>query len=133
VTDYKPIDEYLEKHIDDSIGELSKLAAQPSVGAQNWGMTECASLVSELLKARGSVIQPREHRLLEKKARLTRLAVLQSLDVQPPEPWSFGDSPFEPSLRKKTFRPELVMTRAYLSVVCNRRALAGRPAHKIYH
>ncbi len=51
MTDYKAIDNYLEKHLDDSIAELSRLAAQPSVGAQNWGLQECAALVDEMLRS----------------------------------------------------------------------------------
>ena len=52
-TDYTKIDAYLEIHLDESIAELSRLVAQPSVGAQNWGMGECATLVAEMLSARG--------------------------------------------------------------------------------
>ena len=40
--DYKRTDEYLKQHLDESIAELSVLAAQPSVAAQNWGLHECA-------------------------------------------------------------------------------------------
>ncbi|HLE89841.1 MAG TPA: peptidase M20, partial [Anaerolineales bacterium] len=57
MSEYNKIDSYLEKNLDKSLAELSKLVAQPSVGAQNWGLKECAALVSELLKARGFDIQ----------------------------------------------------------------------------
>ncbi|MGE5463329.1 MAG: hypothetical protein ACM3PS_08235, partial [Syntrophothermus sp.] len=53
MTEYSKIDSYLEANLDQSIAELSKLVAQPSVGAQNLGMRECAALVAEMLKARG--------------------------------------------------------------------------------
>jgi acetylornithine deacetylase/succinyl-diaminopimelate desuccinylase-like protein len=51
------IDRYMEENLDASIAELSKLSAQPSVAAQNWGMQECAALVGELLKARGFTVE----------------------------------------------------------------------------
>jgi acetylornithine deacetylase/succinyl-diaminopimelate desuccinylase-like protein len=50
---YAKLDNYLETHLDESIAELSRLVAQPSVGAQNLGMQECAALVAEMLKKRG--------------------------------------------------------------------------------
>ena len=50
---YAQIDAYLDAHLDDSIVELSRFAAQPSVAAQNWGLEECAQMVSEMLQARG--------------------------------------------------------------------------------
>ena len=51
--DYSNIDSYLEQQMDNSIAELSKLCAQPSVAAQNWGLTECADLVGQMLRHRG--------------------------------------------------------------------------------
>ena len=53
MTDYSKIDSYLEANLDKSLAELSRLVAQPSVGAQNLGMKECAALVGEMLRARG--------------------------------------------------------------------------------
>ena len=53
MSEYNKIDSYLEKNLDKSLAELSRLVAQPSVGAQNWGLKECAALVGEMLKARG--------------------------------------------------------------------------------
>ncbi|MFH1906226.1 MAG: peptidase M20, partial [Chloroflexota bacterium] len=50
---YIKIDAYLESHLDESIAELSQLVAQPSVGAQNLGMKECAALVAGMLRKRG--------------------------------------------------------------------------------
>ena len=57
MTDYRPYDSYLENNLDSSIGELSQLVAQPSVGAQNWGLKECAELVGQMLEKRGFKIQ----------------------------------------------------------------------------
>ena len=53
MADFKAIETYLQEHLDESITELSRLAAQPSVGAQNLGLKECAALVADMLKARG--------------------------------------------------------------------------------
>jgi len=57
MSDYNKIDAYLNDHIDESISELSRLVAQPSVGAQNLGMAECAAIVAELLKKRGFSVE----------------------------------------------------------------------------
>ncbi|MBE3066514.1 MAG: hypothetical protein IMZ73_03640 [Chloroflexi bacterium] len=55
MTDYTKFDSYLETHMDESIAELSRLVAQPSVGAQNlgrcrnaphWWLECCASAAS---------------------------------------------------------------------------------------
>lgn len=54
---FTQIDDYLEKHLDASIAELSLLCAQPSVAAQNWGLRECAQLVAEMLSKRGFQVQ----------------------------------------------------------------------------
>jgi len=53
MTDLSKVDQYLDSHLDQSIAELSKLCAQPSVGAQNLGMKECAALVGSMLQQRG--------------------------------------------------------------------------------
>jgi acetylornithine deacetylase/succinyl-diaminopimelate desuccinylase-like protein len=53
MSEYDQLDSYLEKNLDQSLDELCKLVAQPSVGAQNFGMKECATLVGEMLRRRG--------------------------------------------------------------------------------
>ena len=50
---YDPIDSYLETNLEKSIAELSRLCAQPSISAQNLGLSECAHLVAEMLQERG--------------------------------------------------------------------------------
>ncbi|MGE5221042.1 MAG: peptidase M20, partial [Omnitrophica WOR_2 bacterium] len=55
--DYTEIDLYLETHLDESIAELSRLCAQPSVAAQNWGLNECAELVGRMLSRRGFSVE----------------------------------------------------------------------------
>ena len=103
---YEKLDLYLEHHLDESIAELSRLAAQPSVGAQNWGMQECASLVAEMLSRRGfqaEILQTGGAPVVygERKGSSGRtLLIYNHYDVQPPEPLELWDSPpFEPALR----------------------------------
>lgn len=106
MNDYGPIDTYLETNLDKSLSELSKLVAQPSVGAQNLGMKECAALVAEMLKSRGFDVRVMDTRgapvvFGERKGKADKtLLIYNHYDVQPPEPLELWDtSPFEPSLR----------------------------------
>ena len=100
------IDNYLESKLEASIAELSQLCAQPSVAAQNWGMDECAQLVSEMLKSRGFDVQIMATGgapvvFGERNGKSDRtLLFYNHYDVQPPEPLDLWDSPpFEPTLR----------------------------------
>ena len=106
MTDYQPYDSYLENNLDSSIGELSQLVAQPSVGAQNWGLKECAELVGQMLEKRGFKIQilPTEGAPVvyaERKGKNDKtLLFYNHYDVQPPEPLELWESPpFEPEQR----------------------------------
>jgi len=106
MTDHKKIDAYLQKNLDGSIAELSRLVAQPSVGAQNLGMKECAALVGEMLKARGFKVEVMDTGgapvvFAERKGRSEKtLLIYNHYDVQPPEPLELWETPpFEPSLR----------------------------------
>ena len=104
---YDPrIDTYLEQHMDDSIAELSRLAAQPSVAAQNWGLAECAALVADMLKKRGFAVDVIATDgapvvFAERKGRSDKtLLFYNHYDVQPPEPLELWETPpFEPTLR----------------------------------
>lgn len=107
MTDYRKIDAYLEDNIDRSIAELSRLVAQPSVGAQKLGMKECAALVGEMLKQRGFEVRVMETPGApvvygERKGRSAKtLLIYNHYDVQPPEPLELWVTPpFEPSLRE---------------------------------
>ena len=106
MTDYTAIDSYLEGHLQESIQELSRLCAQPSVAAQNWGLVECAQMVSAMLQQRGF-----EARILEtggapvvfaeRRGRSDKtLLFYNHYDVQPAEPLELWETPpFEPTLR----------------------------------
>jgi acetylornithine deacetylase/succinyl-diaminopimelate desuccinylase-like protein len=106
VTDFGKIDEYLVTHLDDSISELSRLVAQPSVGAQALGLEACARLVEGMLKARGFQVDiistkgaPIVFGDLPGKSDRT-LLIYNHYDVQPPEPLELWDTPpFEPTRR----------------------------------
>ncbi len=99
-------DRYLESHLDDSIVELSKLCAQPSVAAQNWGLQECAQLVADMLRKRGFSVQIRETDgapvvFGEREGKSDKtLLFYNHYDVQPAEPLDLWVTPpFEPTLR----------------------------------
>ncbi|MGA7194315.1 MAG: M20/M25/M40 family metallo-hydrolase [Anaerolineales bacterium] len=106
MTDYHKIDKYLEANLDESIAELTKLVAQPSVGAQNLGLKECAAMVSEMLKKRGFKVQIMKTDgapvvFGERKGKSNKtLLIYNHYDVQPAEPLELWETPpFEPSLR----------------------------------
>src|SRR5512144_130076 len=106
MSNYGKIDSYLEKNLDQSLAELSRLVAQPSVGAQNLGLKECAALVGEMLKRRGFNVRIMETAgapvvFGERKGKSDKtLLIYNHYDVQPPEPLELWETPpFEPSLR----------------------------------
>jgi acetylornithine deacetylase/succinyl-diaminopimelate desuccinylase-like protein len=104
--DLTAVDRFIEEHRDQSIAELTRLVAQPSVAAQGWGMEACAQLVAEMLKARGfavEILPTGGHPVVvaERAGASDRtLLIYNHYDVQPPEPLELWTSPpFEPVLR----------------------------------
>jgi len=107
MSDYSKIDTYLEKNLDRSIAELSKLVAQPSISAQGIGLKECANMVAEMLRARGFTAEIMDTEgapvvFGERKGKSSKtLLFYNHYDVQPPEPLELWETPpFEPSLRE---------------------------------
>ena len=106
MSDFNQIDSYLEKNLDKSIAELSRLVAQPSISAQGVGLKECANLVADMLRARGFTAEVMDTEgapvvFGERKGNGNKtLLFYNHYDVQPPEPLELWETPaFEPSLR----------------------------------
>ncbi len=104
--DKQAIDGYIKTHLDRSVAELSRLCAQPSVAAQNFGIDECAALVADALKSRGFEVKIMSTGgspvvFAERDGRSdATLVVYNHYDVQPAEPLELWDSPaFEPTIR----------------------------------
>lgn len=105
--DMQPYDSYLQKNLDKSIAELSRLCKQPSVAAQNWGLVDCANLVADMLKSRGFAVDILATGgapvvFAERNGRSQKtLLIYNHYDVQPPEPLELWESPpFEPTLKE---------------------------------
>lgn len=106
MSSFAKVDAYLEAHLGESVDELSRLTAQPSVAAQNWGLKECAALAGKLLEQRGFAVQTFPTRGApvvygERAGKSDKtLIIYNHYDVQPAEPLDLWESPpFVPTLR----------------------------------
>ena len=106
MSDYKKIDSYLDKNLDQSLEELKRYVSQPSISAQNLGLKECAQIVKDMLEKRGFTAQVLSTDgapvvFGERKGKSDKtLLIYNHYDVQPPEPLELWESPpFEPEIR----------------------------------
>ncbi|MFW5713486.1 MAG: M20/M25/M40 family metallo-hydrolase [Brevefilum sp.] len=100
------IDAFIEEKLDQSVEELSRLCAQPSVAAQNLGIEACAAMVAESLEQRGFDVKvlPTDGSPVvfgERRGKSDKtLIAYDHYDVQPPEPLELWETPaFEPTIR----------------------------------
>ncbi len=100
-----PFDAYLDAHRDQFLDELKRYCAQPSVAAQDYGMTAMAALVRERLEVRGfatRLIPTAGHPVVygELGDGPRTLLIYDHYDVQPAEPLDLWETPpFEPTVR----------------------------------
>jgi acetylornithine deacetylase/succinyl-diaminopimelate desuccinylase-like protein len=97
--------DYLDAHREPFLAELKQYLTQPSVAAQNLGMTEMAALAKARLEARGfavEILPTGGHPVVygELGDGPKTLLIYDHYDVQPPEPLDLWDSPpWEPTVR----------------------------------
>ena len=106
MTDFAGIDRYLEQHLDESLDELTRYVAQPSIAAQGVGMEACAELTAQMLRRRGFAVEllPSGGPPVVVAERAGRgdhtLIVYNHYDVQPAEPLElWTNPPFQPARR----------------------------------
>ena len=107
MTGFKAIDAAIETQFDQTLAELGRFCAQPSVSAQGLGMRECAQLVKQMLEKRGFQAEVLPSAgfpvvVAERSGRAKRtLLFYNHYDVQPPEPLDLWESPpFEATIRE---------------------------------
>ena len=106
MTDFSAVDKYLKSNLPASLDELKKLCAQPSIAAQNMGMTETALMVKGMLKTRGFEVELYDTEgfpvVFAQRQGISKntLLIYNHYDVQPAEPFELWSSPpFEPEER----------------------------------
>jgi acetylornithine deacetylase/succinyl-diaminopimelate desuccinylase-like protein len=107
MTDFTAVDNYLESNLSTSLNELKTFCAQPSVAAQNLGMTETAQMVQDMLETRGFEADLYETEgypvvIAQRQGTIAKtLLIYNHYDVQPAEPFDLWTSPpFEPEERE---------------------------------
>jgi acetylornithine deacetylase/succinyl-diaminopimelate desuccinylase-like protein len=106
VTDWNAVDRTIRSQLDNSLSELMRLCAMPSVSAVGVGMQACAERVAGMLEARGFDVQlmPSPGAPVVYAYRTGRsdqtLLFYNHYDVQPPEPLeAWVTPPFAPAIR----------------------------------
>lgn len=104
--DFAAIDRYLENNLSDSLEELKQFVAQPSVAAQDLGMTETAQMAAAMLQQRGfetTIMETGGHPVVfgERAGASDKTVLIYNhYDVQPAEPLDLWTSPpFQPQER----------------------------------
>jgi acetylornithine deacetylase/succinyl-diaminopimelate desuccinylase-like protein len=102
------VQKYIDEHLEETLGDLKRLAAQPSVSAQRLGVKECAEMVVTELQAAGFTAEtlptgdpdyPGIIAETEGDADYT-LLFYNHYDVQPADPLDEWETPpFEPTER----------------------------------
>ena len=104
----KRVTDYIDAHLDETIEELKRLAAQPSVSAQRLGVRECGEMVIRMLRDAGfeadlvPTSDPDYPGIIAemKGASNKTLLFYNHYDVQPPDPLDEWETPpFEPTER----------------------------------
>jgi len=99
---------FIESHVDTYVEDLRRLCRQPSVSAQNKGITECVSLLTEMITKAGISVKiipvkdgnPVVFGELKSAGAKQTLGFYNHYDVQPPEPLELWDSPpFEAKIK----------------------------------
>ncbi|MBI4588436.1 MAG: M20/M25/M40 family metallo-hydrolase [Candidatus Rokubacteria bacterium] len=99
---------YIDTHRDRFVGELCTLLRQPSISAQNVGVSECAELVRRYVGEAGAEARviptpgyPVVYGQVPAPGAGRSVLIYGHYDVQPPEPLELWETPpFEPSIRR---------------------------------